>query len=109
MGTVSFQIVLLAAFINELGREDGDKGEAGDGDRSAICRGLSSMHDKQLPCVQFSKRRVKLGSHRKSVSDTGLRCALLPNLGVRRVSGWQGGRVSSRGHYQDCLMLSAFR
>ena len=100
IGCGFLQVVLLAAFINGQGPEDGD--------RSAICRGLSCMHDKQLPCVPFSKRRVELGSHRESVSDTGLRGALLPHLGLRRVSGWQGGRVSSRGHYQDCLMLSAF-
>ena len=70
-------------------RKDGIGGEAGENDRSAICRGLSSMHDNQLLSVQSFKRRVgpwsgngqaivRPWSHRGSVSDTGFRWAIAP-------------------------------
>ena len=46
--------------------------------RSAVWRGLSSMHDNQFPCVWRLERRVRPWSHSGAVSATQLRCAIGP-------------------------------
>ena len=56
-------------------RKMGIGGEVDKNDRSAICGGLSSMHDNPLLSVQFFSDAE---SGRISVSKTGLRCAICP-------------------------------